>query len=104
MGWKKTEDGYKRRTNREINKLYKEPIRHSIKGEETAVVGLNRKDGRWQCTKDIAWKTPDYKKKKGKLRERWQAVIQDLKEKNITNWKLKVMDRKGVEKVNRVMA
>ena len=43
-----------------------------------------------------AWKTPEYKKKRERPRKRWrETVLENPRDKGITDWKRKAMDRGG---------
>ena len=48
----------------------------------------------------IAWKTSEYKKKRGRPRKRWrETVLEDLKDKGVADWKRKAMYRKNWKRI-----
>ena len=53
----------------------------------------------------IAWKTPRYKKKRGRLRKRWrEAVLEDLRDKGIADWWRNATDRGGWKRITKFCA
>ena len=51
----------------------------------------------------IARKTPRYKKKRGGRRKRWrEAVLEDLRDKGIAEWRRKAMDRRGWKRITKL--
>ena len=56
-----------------------------------------------RTVKKIAWKHQDIKKER-KTKKRWRkAVLEDLRDKGIADWRMKVMDRGGLETHNKAL-
>ena len=55
--------------------------------------------------REIAGKTPGYRKKRGKSRKGWrEAMLEDLKGKGIADWKRKAMKRKSWKLITKFWA
>ena len=53
-----------------------------------------------RTVKRISWKVPGYNKKKGRPRKRWRgAVLDDMRDKRIPDWRRKAMDRGGRKRI-----
>ena len=52
-----------------------------------------------------AWKTLGYKKKRGGPRKRWTvAVLEDLRDKGIADWRRKAIYREGWKRITKLWA
>lgn len=53
--------------------------------------------------KKIAWRLPQSKRKQGRPRKWWrEAVMENLKEKGINDWKAKSKDRKALQRITKL--
>ena len=95
LGGKKTKSGYIKRTNAEIYECYRKPqIDMVIKSRRLQWLGHTERMARNRTVRRIAWKAPGYKKKRGRPRRRWRgAVLEDLEDEGIVDWKAKAMHR-----------
>lgn len=96
LGGRNTVLGWERRMNTELYELYGEKsVGVFVKYRRLQWLGhlVRMEEGR--NVKDVAWKKPEGKRKKGRPRNRWiQAVEKDLEEKRIRNWRELARDRK----------
>ena len=100
----KTENGYIRRTNEEIFESYQKPQIYSIiKARRLKRLGHMERVTEERTVRRIAWKTPGYKKKRGRLRKRWrEVVLQNMEDKEIANWRRKAMDGGGWKRITKL--
>ena len=57
-----------------------------------------------RTVRKITWKTPGYRKKRGRPRKRWiEAVLEDLKDKGMGDWKRKAMDGKNWKRITKLL-
>ena len=96
-----TENECIRRTNEEIYESYQKPqIDSIIKARRLQWLGQIEKMVEKRTVRNIPWKTPKYRKKRGRSRKRWrEAVPEDLKDKRIADWKNKATDRKHWKRI-----
>ena len=58
-----------------------------------------------RAVKKIAWKTPGYRKNRGRPKKRWrETVLDDLKDKGTADWKRKATDRKNWKRIIKLFA
>ncbi|KAF2893213.1 hypothetical protein ILUMI_12961 [Ignelater luminosus] len=75
---KENKDGYVRTTTEEIYDMF-------IKTKRSQKLGHVERMQENRTIKKLAWKDPDYKKKRGRPRKRWrEAILEDMQEKGIT--------------------
>lgn len=93
----KTEEGWRRRTNKELKQLYDEPsITTFIRVQRLRWLGQVQRLEEQRVTKIAMTRRPIGSKKRGRPRRRWQdSVLQDLKEINVVDWRSAAMDKRG---------
>lgn len=95
---------YIRKKNKQIYLSYKKPtIDAAIKAKRLEWFDHFERMPEERLVKKIAWKKPDYKKKKGRPKiQQKQALMTDLKEKIVDNQKSKVKDREAWETITKL--
>ncbi|KAI4466078.1 hypothetical protein MML48_3g00018587 [Holotrichia oblita] len=104
FGGKNTELGCERRMNAELYELFGEkPIGQIVKKRRLQWLGHLARMKANRSVKDIAWKKPEGRRKSDRPRKKWRDEIEeDLKEKNIRNWRDVAKNRKEWRRVTQV--
>nr|CAH7754171.1 unnamed protein product [Callosobruchus chinensis] len=89
FGAKLTDLGWKKRLNEELYELLNESLTSNfVKSRRLQWLGHLERMEQEREVKQVAWKTPQGKRKRGRPRKRWRvAVEEDLEEKKIQNWR-----------------
>nr|CAH7756657.1 unnamed protein product [Callosobruchus chinensis] len=101
---KLTDLGWERRLNEELYELCNEsPINNFVKFRRLQWLGHLERMEQEREVKQMAWKIPEGKRKRGRPRKRWrEAVEEDLEEKKIQNWRQQAKDRKKWRELTRL--
>ncbi|KAF2889780.1 hypothetical protein ILUMI_16392 [Ignelater luminosus] len=92
---KKENNGYVWTTNEEIYDIF-------IKTKRLQWLGHVERMQENRTVKKLAWKDPDYKKKRVRPRKRWrEAILEDMQEKGFTEWKKKAKDKKDWRRITK---
>lgn len=91
-----TPEGWRRRTNKEIERLYDEPsIIVCIKAQRLKWLGHVERMARRRTARMALFRRPIGKRKKGRPRKRWyENAEEDLKSLNVADWRSRAKDRK----------
>ena len=96
FGGRKTEGGWERRSNNETYELFNEPtIEEVVRSKRLQWLGHMERMDDSRTVKRIKGRATEGKRKPGRPRkESRETVWEDIRRRNITNWREKAMDKK----------
>ena len=90
------EGGWERRSNNEIYELFNElTIEKVVRSKRLQWLGHMERMDNSRTVKGIEGRGTEGKRKRGRPRKEWgETVWEDIRRRNITNWREKAMDKK----------